>query len=1165
MKNSQKVAAFGLAVAMGLGLFAGLFAAVPVASAQTTSAVQAQINQLMQEIDTLKASLGTSSGGSSYDFTRNLTVGSTGADVGALQQILITGGYLTAVTAPTDYFGALTKAALAAWQAANGVSPAVGFFGPITRAALAQSGVSTPSSPSSPSAPATGSASVSLAANTPAAGSVAKGAIVDFTNFTFNGGSTGVTVTTLVVNRLGLSSDSDVQNLYLDDSNGNLLAAGSFNNGVVTFTGSPLFTVAAGSSETVSVVASMSTTAQGGSTGDSIGYGILAASDVNVGSGTIAGTFPIDGNLDTIAAVSNLGGLTITSPNTLSTTINPGSLAANVGYFQFQGSNQPLSISYIKFTNVGSVSATNLQNFKLMYNGTTQVGATEQQVGDTVTFNLASDPMVIPSGNTVNLYLVADVLSGSTRTFQFTIQRNSDVHVEDTTYNTGITPGLATPTGQSPVPTGTTNQVTINAGSATMSVDTNSPTGAVAVGAQGQTLGVFDFTGSGEPIEVSSVTVTTVAASMGGGTGGSSSDYFKNGKLEDVTNATETNGVWTGGVQIGSVTNLNVNTSNGTVTTVFNIPGYWTIPAGTTLKLAVVSDLVANSANSAQLSDGGTGTLYVQLGTIVAQGENSLQTVSFGTGTGRTLTLTAGALVVSQNASLIAGTSNSPTGVAGQTGVEIGSFNLTAGSAEGVNITQISATLDATSSAQFQNVKATINGTQVGQSYGSVTNAEVLTFNPTSQLYIAAGSSVTVNIYADIQSGIASNLAYTNPVEISAVTATGATDNQSLTATGLPASGQTAYVSTHGTLTVAADPTAPTASQLQELVAGTTGQTLAVFNLAASPAENLNVTSVRVDDTEASTNVGIGDFQNLQLYVNGTAVCNGLTVPSLTASTATDGYATFNLQSCPIVVPAGDNISMTVKANVTQFPNAVPGAEHNFHLASGMVTSLGAVSGQGGGTSAAVTGVNAFVYRTSLTAAEDSSSPSGLTSANATQTVAVLDLTNASNGSNAQATVLPTTILGSAVTSTLSFTINSTLPINASTTRQFSVYKSSDLVDPVIQGTINTEFGATGTWNGTLTFKMGFGSVASATFTPSGSNSIGSAGSVSGVTIVPQVINAGQTQTYTIRFDTSDRSATGQTFTLSIPTQGSNLVWTDTNTSVSSVNGLPITFGTLQY
>ncbi len=75
-------------------------------------------------------------------FTRNLTIGSTGADVSALQALLIAGGKLQ-IAAPTGYFGAMTKAALASWQASVGITPASGYFGPKTRAYVATMGGST--------------------------------------------------------------------------------------------------------------------------------------------------------------------------------------------------------------------------------------------------------------------------------------------------------------------------------------------------------------------------------------------------------------------------------------------------------------------------------------------------------------------------------------------------------------------------------------------------------------------------------------------------------------------------------------------------------------------------------------------------------------------------------------------------------------------------------------------------------------------------------------------------------------------------------------------------------------------------------------------------------------------------------------------------------------
>jgi peptidoglycan hydrolase-like protein with peptidoglycan-binding domain len=64
----------------------------------------------------------------------------SGADVKKLQEFLNTHGFPIATSgqgalgAETDYFGSLTKKALAAYQKANGIKPAAGYFGPRTRA-----------------------------------------------------------------------------------------------------------------------------------------------------------------------------------------------------------------------------------------------------------------------------------------------------------------------------------------------------------------------------------------------------------------------------------------------------------------------------------------------------------------------------------------------------------------------------------------------------------------------------------------------------------------------------------------------------------------------------------------------------------------------------------------------------------------------------------------------------------------------------------------------------------------------------------------------------------------------------------------------------------------------------------------------------------------------
>ncbi|MEK7201052.1 MAG: peptidoglycan-binding protein [Patescibacteria group bacterium] len=131
------------AVVAGLGLVAMSFAyAAPAVKAQATSDLNAQIAALMAQIQALQAQAGGSAS-ASMTFSKDLTLGSSGADVTALQNWLISKGHAIAAGA-TGYFGAQTKAALSAYQASAGITPAAGYFGPITRAKVnAAGGVST--------------------------------------------------------------------------------------------------------------------------------------------------------------------------------------------------------------------------------------------------------------------------------------------------------------------------------------------------------------------------------------------------------------------------------------------------------------------------------------------------------------------------------------------------------------------------------------------------------------------------------------------------------------------------------------------------------------------------------------------------------------------------------------------------------------------------------------------------------------------------------------------------------------------------------------------------------------------------------------------------------------------------------------------------------------
>ncbi|MBA3789242.1 peptidoglycan-binding protein [Patescibacteria group bacterium] len=143
--NSNSIAKLA-AITASFALVAASLAIAPAAHAQststtttttTTSGSAASAASLQAQIASLQAQLAASQGTMMMHmtFTRSLTIGSTGADVTALQSLLISKGFSIPAGA-TGYFGVQTRAAVAAYQSAHGISPAVGYFGPITRASV---------------------------------------------------------------------------------------------------------------------------------------------------------------------------------------------------------------------------------------------------------------------------------------------------------------------------------------------------------------------------------------------------------------------------------------------------------------------------------------------------------------------------------------------------------------------------------------------------------------------------------------------------------------------------------------------------------------------------------------------------------------------------------------------------------------------------------------------------------------------------------------------------------------------------------------------------------------------------------------------------------------------------------------------------------------------
>lgn len=114
------------------------FAFVTPAKADMLSDLQAQVQALLAQIAALGGGSTTTSGAGCYAFTQSHQQGQSGGEIMWIQKFLNSHGAQVSVSGAgspgneTAYFGAATKAAVAKFQAANGITPAAGYWGPIT-------------------------------------------------------------------------------------------------------------------------------------------------------------------------------------------------------------------------------------------------------------------------------------------------------------------------------------------------------------------------------------------------------------------------------------------------------------------------------------------------------------------------------------------------------------------------------------------------------------------------------------------------------------------------------------------------------------------------------------------------------------------------------------------------------------------------------------------------------------------------------------------------------------------------------------------------------------------------------------------------------------------------------------------------------------------------
>jgi len=873
-----------------------LVALAIVATIVPTSTVSAvTIDELLAQIATLQAQLmglqgTTTTGTSTYSacagvtFTRALTVGSTGSDVKCLQQVLNGTGYTVATTgagspgAETTYFGSRTLAAVKLWQAAQGWTPA-NQVGPLSRAKLNSivAGSSSTTTTTTTNVPTGSGLTVQLAASNPASGTIVDGqALATLAKFTFtNGDNSEVKITSLKLKRIGISSDATLTNVYLFDGATRLTDAASVSSTMMNFNDSTgVIKIPANSSKTITVMADVD-----GSTGETIGVQLVAATDVTTNSSSVKGTFPITGNYFTLASGTTLAtiymadaGGTVTPADA---SIDPQNDYA-IWYDNMIVGTRAVNLQRVAFRVGGSISRTaDVKNFRLLIDGVQAGSAVAMaDANDYVTFDLTASPVKLETGTRV-IKVLADIIGGSNKNVYLSLRTAADLTAVDSQIGANLLLHRVNATTSFTAEDSGTQS--INSGTLTVTKLSTSPSGNIVDVANNVTLAKYELKAAGERVKIESlrVSATTNDAYVG---------QLRNGA------------VYANGVQIGSTTDLQAATNTGTTSgnttnaadyTTYNFGSSLIVEPGSPVTLEVRADIYDNDGSNDALS-GNTIVATIEGGDL----NNAYGMVSFSTidvpsadVTGNTLTVSTGTLTLSKYTAY-----TNQNAVAPLTDYKLAHFTLTASTTEAVNINTIYVYLNYVS-GNTSNLYVKF-GDKVTNVKSAPTSGSGMSADSWSVNYpLAAGQTVDVTVYGNVNSSAAGSA--TTGVYMTGTTASSATAVTAGTADDAT-TGQT-ITFTSGTWASAVDGATP----LNQIVAGGQTVTAAKFKLTASN-DSYTVKEVRFTVPSAAASA----------VINSLILKDGSTVLATVPYNSTSSY--FNVTGLSLAVPANTSKTLTV-------------------------------------------------------------------------------------------------------------------------------------------------------------------------------------------------------------------------------------------------------------
>lgn len=917
---------------------AGSMVAMPIAASadhnqtHTIEQLSAQIALLQQQLAVLLGSAG--GGGAKCTFTRSLKIGVTGNDVKCLQQYLNGAGHQVAASGAgspgneTTYFGSRTKAAVASWQAANGVSPTAGYFGPISRAKYDMLVVVGPPPPPPgpvppPPPPGVGTGLTVAAGTQPTASLAPQNAInVPYTRVVFTASADGdVTVNSLTVERTGLMADTALAGAVLLDENGNRLGDQKTLNSDHKAVLNEPFVVKAGTSRTMTIAGDMDSDLAG----EAGQVGFLALIAVNTAA-TVTGSLPITGSGHTVNSSLSLGSVTVArganDPNA-TTTKDIGSLGYKFSAIKATaGSAEDILWKSIRWYQSGSIAASDLSNVVVKDTDGNSYSVTLSADGKFYTAILGSG-IKIGKGLTKEVYIAADINGGAARTIAFDVWQLEDIVFFGETFKYDVKGTAGTGFTGSQKPRYQGGQVTVGGGSLTVSRASSLTSQNIVVGATQVALGAYEFESKGEPITFKSwaVTITTTDSDAGG----------ENGTLTNIT-AFNQNGVAIAGPK-------DPNAKGNTVTFTDAV----TLAAGKhtlTLKGNLNTSWENNDTVKTSFTPSSaitTVTGDVSRNTITPSPSSSVD--------GQTMTVKAGSITIGPASSFA-----TTTVISNATAIEVGRLILdTTASGDDIKITSAKLRKNANSADVVNNVVLK-DGTTILNSGSNAVDpsndgGEDLTFTFDNPYIVTKGVTKTLGIFADISSTATSggyvkwDLSGGTTNNDWAITTVSQGTDVTETLTTTDAKGVTWVGS--GSYSVEADASKPIETWIY---AGQSGITLNVLKFKAT-SEAIALTNLRLQLDVTGSSTG-SNFTAVELWDGGTLVQRKDT-PSFTNSVEDFTFPISGTGS--FVIPKDGNKLITVKADLapigigqTGVAGALVGID--FDTASTTLTGSGACS-----------------------------------------------------------------------------------------------------------------------------------------------------------------------------------------------------------------------------